>query len=103
MLIRALIYFAAVAASSILAIWLVNHPGAVAIEWSGWRVDTSLAVLAVAVLAFAAAVALAYRAWRVLRGGARAVGRSRRERRQSKNCTSSVTVEWSQVLWQLLA
>ena len=47
--------------------WLGQHPGTVAIEWLGWRADTSVAMLAFAVALVTVLGAIAYRFWRFLR------------------------------------
>jgi HemY protein len=49
------------------AVWLADRPGRVAVEWQGWRVDTSFAVLAAAAAALMVAAALLYRLWGALR------------------------------------
>jgi HemY protein len=71
-MLRALFYFAVLAVVVWGAVLLAERPGSVALEWDGWRVDTSFAVLLFAVAAVAAAVALLYRLWLFLR---RAPGR----------------------------
>ncbi len=46
------------------AVWLADNPGSATLEWRGWRVDSSVAVLIGAVAAIAVAAAIFYRgAW----------------------------------------
>ncbi|HEY6979665.1 heme biosynthesis protein HemY [Reyranella sp.] len=48
--LRTLFWFAVAAALMFAAVWLVERPGAVTVQWSGWRLDTSVGVLLAAVL-----------------------------------------------------
>jgi HemY protein len=82
--IRAVFLLLLVAAFMLLAAWFADRPGQVAIEWEGWRIDTSVPVLLAAIALFAAAIALLYRFWRAIVGAPRAFGRWRRERRRRK-------------------
>ena len=79
---RALAALAVIAAAVAGAVWLADRPGSVAVTWQGWRLDTSVAVVALgaAFLVFAAAWLLA-----MLGRLGRAPGnflRARRERRR---------------------
>ena len=49
-----------------LAFWLAMRPGAVSIEWLGYRLDTSVGILILAVAGLAVVAALLYRFWRFL-------------------------------------
>jgi HemY protein len=49
-----------------LAFWLAMRPGEVSIEWLGYRLDTSVGILILAVAVLAATAALMYRFWRFL-------------------------------------
>lgn len=63
MRIRSLLFVALVALLVAAAIWLADRPGMVAVEWLGWRLDTSvpvlLATLAVVVILLTVAVRVA--------------------------------------------
>ena len=48
--LRVLIWFAVAAAVMLGAVWLAERPGTLTAEWRGWRVDTSVGVVLVAVL-----------------------------------------------------
>src|SRR5258708_15169994 len=63
-MIRVVIFLLAIAALAFGAVWLADRPGEVMIIWQGRRIDTSVAVLAIAV---AAVAALAVLAWSILR------------------------------------
>ena len=81
---RALILFLALAAIAGAAAWLADHPGRIAFEWQGLRIETSAALAGAVVLAVLLAVLALYRAWRWLIEGPAAWRRKRhlaRERR----------------------
>ncbi len=84
MVLRGLLIFAVIAALSALAAWLADNPGQVAMQWRGWRIDTTFAALLLAVAVVSVVVALIYRFWRAVVHTPRALARSRRERRQRK-------------------
>lgn len=80
---RALIFFVEIAIVVALAVWLADRPGVVAIDWQGWRVETSLGVLALAVFAVVVAAAVLFAGWRWLRRRPREFLATRRHRRES--------------------
>lgn len=87
-MIRILVYFAVVFAVAVGAAWLADRPGTVTIDWQGWRLDTSLMVAAVALLALLAATLVV---WAFLRGLFRAPSLFRRylgRRRENKGHTA---------------
>ena len=49
-ILRTLIWFAVAAVAMLGAVWLADRPGNVIVEWRGWRLDTSVGVLLVAVV-----------------------------------------------------
>ncbi|MBM3570443.1 MAG: heme biosynthesis protein HemY, partial [Alphaproteobacteria bacterium] len=65
-MIRAVLWLAALIAVAVGAAWLADRPGAVAVDWQGYRIETSVAVLVPLGLAVAAVVVLADRLWRAL-------------------------------------
>lgn len=80
-MMRAAILFLQIAIVVGAAVWLAQNPGRVAVEWQGWRLDTSIGVVVlVVVLAVAAAVVVA-RFWGAIR---RAPGRFIESRRASR-------------------
>jgi HemY protein len=66
-MLRVLLIFLALAVLAAAGAWLADHPGRVVMDWRGHRIETSVAVAGVMVLAFAGIVAGLYRAWRWLR------------------------------------
>jgi HemY protein len=83
-MIRILVYFAVVFAVAVGAAWLADRPGTVTVDWQGWRLDTSVMVAVVALLALLAATIVV---WAVLRGIFRAPWLFRRylgRRRENK-------------------
>jgi len=81
---RALIFFVEVAIVAALAVWLADRPGVVAIDWQGWRVETSVGVLALAVFAVVVVGAALFAGWRWLRRRPREVLTSRRHHREAR-------------------
>lgn len=70
------------------AVWFVQNPGDVTLEWQGWRLDTSIGVLVLGILFFAVIVAISYRFWRFLRRAPSQIGASVRARKQRKGYTA---------------
>ena len=52
-MIRVVLYVLLIAALAFAAVWLADRPGDVVITWLGRRVETSVMVLALAVIAIA--------------------------------------------------
>ena len=76
---RRLLLFVAIAALVVgVAVWLADRPGTVILHFDGWRVDTSVPVLALALVLAVAAVELA---WRLVRAVVSAPRRWRDRRR----------------------
>jgi HemY protein len=63
-MIRVVLYLVIVGLLAFGAVWFADRPGEVAITWQGWRIDTSVMVLAAAV---AAVAVLAVMLWSVVR------------------------------------
>jgi len=49
-LVRTLVWFVIAAAAMFAAVWLADRPGTVTAEWHGWRLDTSVGVILIAVV-----------------------------------------------------
>jgi len=49
-ILRTLIWFVIAAAAMLGAVWLAERPGTVTAEWHGWRLDTSVGALLVAII-----------------------------------------------------
>ena len=63
---RLILWAVAIAALIAGATWLAENPGSATLEWRGWRIDSTVAVLIGAVAAIAVAAAILYRAaWAV--------------------------------------
>ena len=81
-MMRALWFFIKVAIAVAAAVWLVNRPGEVSVVWFGYRVETSVGVL---IVALAALVGLSILLYRLFQGVVRTperIGRFRRSRRR---------------------
>jgi len=65
-------------------VWLLDRPGSVALDWQGYRVETSFAVLVAAAAALALSAALLYRAWVALVRAPGRMGEAWQTRRRAK-------------------
>jgi HemY protein len=87
-MLRALILFIILAVLGGLAAWLADHPGTLAVDWGGRRIETSLAVAGVAVLALIVVVVIVYRIWRFLVSSPMALAGWRSETRRQRGYTA---------------
>src|SRR6516162_5419954 len=81
---RIILFLLLIALAAAGAAWVADQPGDVSLSWGGWRVQTTLAVFA---LAFGVAIVAAMLAWGILRGLWRLPERIRRhqhERRRAR-------------------
>jgi HemY protein len=85
---RALLWFVQVAVVIAAALWLVDRPGDVAINWLGYRIETSIGVLVLAVVVVAVVAALLYRLWRGIRRAPRSLGAMRQSSRRRRGYKS---------------
>ena len=83
-MLRALWFLAVVTTIIFTLVWLTDNPGQVALDWRGYRVETSFAVLLGAVIAIAVMVALFYRTWLFLRRAPGQVSGAWRNRRRTQ-------------------
>ena len=81
-MIRAIILFVALFAAALAAAWLADHPGQLAIDWQGWRVEAPVAVVAVGLMLIFGIMALAYRFWLWLARSPEAMNRNRTQKRE---------------------
>ncbi|WP_119460630.1 heme biosynthesis HemY N-terminal domain-containing protein [Rhodospirillaceae bacterium SYSU D60014] len=81
---RALLYFIKLAILVAAAVWLAERPGTVSLDWLGYRIETSVGLLLVAILLLAVLAAFLFELWRLLWRAPRWFGRARAERRRHK-------------------
>lgn len=79
---RAVPALVAIAIVVAAAVFIANQAGSVAVTWRGWEIETSLAVMALAIAAVAVAASLVFTILRWLVRGPRGWSRARRERRR---------------------
>jgi len=75
--LRAIVFFAVVAALSFLVAWLADNPGAATVVWQGYRIETSVSFLLGAVAIIAVVIASAWRVLSLVRGLPRRIRRAR--------------------------
>lgn len=83
-MIRLVLYIALLALIGWCVVWVADNPGVVALDWGGWRMETSAGVLAVVVLVFAAVVAAVYRMWLFVTRAPLQISGALKERRSRK-------------------
>ena len=83
-MIRALIFLCLLAVLSLVAASVAETPGAVTLDWLGYRVETSVAVLLLIVLGASIVFAGVWRAWSAVVNGPRRMRRWAAERRQQR-------------------
>lgn len=92
-MIRAALLFVVLFAVAAAAAWFADHPGDLAVNWRGWRIETSLSVAGLALAGLIVLIALVYRFWLWLLRGPAALAESRaraRERRGYDALTSGL-------------
>jgi len=82
MIVRWLLIFALLLGVAAGVAWLADNPGHITAYWGGYRVDASLAVVAVAVALFAVICAAVYRLWGEVWSTPRRLRRAMRARRE---------------------
>ncbi|MCR9257920.1 MAG: heme biosynthesis protein HemY [Alphaproteobacteria bacterium] len=65
-MLRPILFFIKVGVLVFVAVWLTDHPGAVQIDWLGWRLDTSVGILLLLSLLVAALIAVIFGGYRWL-------------------------------------
>ena len=73
-MIRSFWYFIKIAVVVFVAIWLANRPGAVSLEWLGYRIDTSVGIVLLGAFLFGILTAVTYRFWGMLLRSPKAIG-----------------------------
>src|SRR3954469_21815922 len=81
---RSVLFLLLVAAAAAGAAWVADQPGNVALSWNGWRVETSLAVVALALSITIVAAMLRWSFVRVLWRAPAKMRHRRRERRRAR-------------------
>ncbi len=83
-MVRVLLYLAVFAALAVGAVWLADRPGEVSVVWQGWRIDTSVALAAIAVVMLALLTMLGFGLLRFFLGLPSAFSFASRARRRAR-------------------
>ncbi len=83
-MIRGLWFFARLAFVVIVAVWLAERPGAASIEWGGWLIETSAAMLIGFVFVVTVAMLTIARLYRIVKRAPVTFARSRRRQARER-------------------
>src|SRR4051812_2885863 len=83
-MIRVFFFLFLVCAVALAGAWIADRPGEIAINWLGWRIETSVMVATVALLVLTFLLTLIWSALRFLVRSPRAVTNAMYERRRRK-------------------
>jgi HemY protein len=83
-MVRVLVYLAVFACLAFGAVWLADRPGEVSVLWQGYRIETSVALAAIGVVALAFLVLLVWAVLRFVLGLPSAFSLSSRSRRRAR-------------------
>ena len=83
-MIRALFWLILIFLVVASLVWLMDRPGSVAVDWQGYRIETSFVVLVTGLGLFAVAAAVLYRVWLAIVRTPGRMGDAWRERRRTK-------------------
>ncbi|MFJ5368200.1 heme biosynthesis protein HemY [Bosea sp. CER48] len=83
-MVRVLVYLAVFACLAFGAVWLADRPGEVSVLWQGYRIETSVAIAAIGVVALAFIVLLVWAVLRFVFGLPSAFSLSSRARRRAR-------------------
>ncbi|MBW7851833.1 MAG: heme biosynthesis protein HemY [Rhodospirillales bacterium] len=81
-MLRLLIYLVTLAILIAAAVWLADRPGAVAVDWLGWRIETSVPVLLIGLFLVVVLFSAVIRFWRLVVGLPGRLAERRREKRR---------------------
>ncbi len=81
---RALLYIAKLAVVVAVAVWLAYQPSQVSIDFMGYRIETAVGILVLAVFLVAVLATIGYRYWRLFMDAPGSIGRSFREGRRRR-------------------
>ena len=65
--------------------WLANNPGSVTLDWLGYSISQSVAVMIIELVVFVAVVIVLYRLWRTFVRSPQSIKDWRKERRQRQS------------------
>ncbi|MCW5699541.1 MAG: tetratricopeptide repeat protein [Rhodospirillales bacterium] len=83
-MIRWIFTFIVIGVIALLASWLAGDPGAATLNWMGYRIETSMAVVFAVVILIVLVAAILYRIWWTLRRMPRTLWQGHKERRRRK-------------------
>ena len=83
-MIRVLRYVIVISLIAAASVWLVRDPGALTMDWRGYRIETSTAFLVVCIVLFSGLIAILYRGWGYLRSAPHRISEAWKQRRRNQ-------------------
>jgi HemY protein len=87
-MVKIILYVVSLAVLVTVSVWFADEPGTVTVDWLGWRINTSVAMLFVLVAGLLIIGTFLVRVWATLIGAGRAYKDSRRDKRIEKGLRS---------------
>src|SRR5699024_4769754 len=81
---RGILFFIKLAILVGVAVWLANNPGEVSFDWLGYRIDTTMALLILALVVLAVIIVMLYRFGRALAATPAKISEGLDERRERR-------------------
>lgn len=85
---KIILYVVSLAVLVTVSVWFADEPGNVTVDWLGWRLDTSVAMLFILVAGLLVIGTFLVRVWSTLVGAGRAYKDSRKDKRIEKGLQS---------------
>ena len=83
-MVRVVFFLVLIAAFALAGAWIADRPGEVAVNWLGWRIETSVLVALAAVAAIAVSTIMAWSLLRLLMRSPRVLSNALHARRRRK-------------------
>ncbi|MBL4693706.1 MAG: heme biosynthesis protein HemY [Magnetovibrio sp.] len=83
-MVRLIFFLCALVAVAWAGVWVVDHPGRVALNWGGWQVEMSAGVMALGIILVAIISAITYRFWLFITRAPGRIGHLLQDRRSQK-------------------
>lgn len=90
-MVKIILYVVSLAALVTISVWFADEPGTVTVDWLGWRVNTSVAMLFVIIAGLLLVGTFLVKVWSTLVGAGRSFRDSRKDKRVNRGLKSLAT------------